>query len=173
MSSVIFFNFGILFDAFKIKIIFTAMKKIFSLLIGLCLVSQISFAQQNLMESEVPPQSSKAFHEKYPEAVILSWIKSDSDYHANYKLDDEVFDAYFSADGQWLRTESTIYSEDLPDAIINYKKSSKYKSWDIGAVKLIETPTKGKTYKIEMYDLEYNQAQLIFDAKGNIVNPAK
>jgi|GEM_PF-6149349 len=173
MSSVIFFNFGILFDAFKIKIIFTAMKKIFSFLIGICLASQISFAQQNLMESEVPPQSSKAFHEKYPDAVILSWNKSDSDYHANYKLDDEVFDAYFSADGQWLRTESTIYSEDLPEAVITYKKSSKYKSWDIGNVKLIDTPTKGKTYKVEMYDMEYNQAQLIFDAKGNIVNPAK
>ncbi len=145
------------------------MKKIVSLLIIILFAITLVNAQQQLMESEVPPQVTKSFHEKYPEATVVHWTKSDSEFQVQYKLDEDIFDAFFTSDGNWLRTEYTVDSEDLPDAIVNAKKSSKYKVWDISTVKVIESPKAGKNYRLEMYDMDYNQAQVVYDVKGNII----
>ena len=121
------------------------------------------------MESEVSQQAAKAFHEKYPNANVVSWSKNGNDYQVQYKMDEDLFDAFFSNEGSWLKTEYSIDSEELPDAVVDAKRNTKYKTWDIGNVRVTEIPVGGKTYKLEMYDMEYNQAVVMFDAKGNII----
>ena len=145
------------------------MKKLISTLIIILFSLSGLFAQQHLMENEVSQKAAKAFHEKYPTAIVVYWTKNENGYQVQYKMDEDLFDAFFAEEGAWLKTEYSIDSEELPDAVVNAKQNTKYKTWDIGNVRVIEMPDKEKTYKLEMYDMEYNQAIIMFDPKGNIV----
>jgi Putative beta-lactamase-inhibitor-like, PepSY-like len=70
--------------------------------------------------AQVPALVEQAFTKKFSSATQVKWEReSDTEYEANFKLDDVHYSANFSSDGKWLETESPCTYEELPADVLS------------------------------------------------------
>jgi uncharacterized membrane protein YkoI len=153
------------------------MKNAVLLIFGWCLfMGNWAFAQvaDKKPEPVVPEVVKKALKTKYPAATVTDWDwKADKNaYKADLRMDGKEMDASFSPEGKWLKTKTKISAKQLPPAVTKAVTGGEYKSWILSDFAEIETPDKGKMYKVEVksgaeqYDLKY-------DANGNLLEKQK
>ncbi|WP_181885248.1 PepSY-like domain-containing protein [Pontibacter diazotrophicus] len=127
----------------------------------------IVFAQ----ESSVPQGVQDAFKNKYPNMTAPSWDREDDNkYEATFNRDGKTYEAKFSANGEWLKTERDVNRSEVPQAVLTALANSEYAAWEQGDnFDEVETPAHAKLYKIEVErgDQEYN---LYFTPEGELVN---
>lgn len=92
--------------------------------------------------AKAPKKVEKAFQKMYPGAKDIEWELKRDIYAVDFKIDGKDVEAYFNAEGTWLRSKEDVSASSVPAAV---KKAVKEAYPD---------------FKIEDYDL-------VKDARGN------
>ena len=92
--------------------------------------------------AKAPKKVEKAFQKMYPGAKDVEWELKKDIYAVDFRIDGKDAEAYFNADGIWLRSKEDVNASSVPAAV---KKAVKEAYPD---------------FKIEDYDL-------VKDARGN------
>lgn len=92
--------------------------------------------------AKAPKKVEKAFQKMYPGAKDIEWELKRDIYAADFKIDGKDVEAYFNAEGTWLRSKEDVSASSVPAAV---KKAVKEAYPD---------------FKIEDYDI-------VKDARGN------
>ena len=92
--------------------------------------------------AKAPKKVEKAFQKMYPGAKHIEWELKPDIYAVDFKIDGKDVEAYFNAEGTWLRSKEDVNASSVPAAV---KKAVKEAYPD---------------FKIEDYDL-------VKDARGN------
>lgn len=95
---------------------------------------------------KVPETVKEAFAQKYPTTPAYEWDLERGFYVADFRNDYRDAEAWFKADGTWVKTE-TDYVTALPEVVQNYVTTN-YADYRIDDVDWVETPS--QTY----FDIE-------------------
>ena len=101
------------------------------------------------------------FLQKYPSATRVDWEVKGTYYIADFWLNNQELEAWFSWDGEWFYTETDIAFNQLPEAIQTAFNQSEYAAWRIDDVDVVERNGMEIVYVIEVeqgkqeYDLYY------------------
>ena len=142
-------------------------------------------------KGQVPENVKQAFTDKYPNETNPDWeTDAHGNFEAHFKKDGEKYRADFSANGQWIETESSIKKDELPKAIRSVIKDTiyrgsivasypseairsvikdKYDSEEITEVEYVQSATKGEFYDVEFKQKGKNK-DVEFRANGQIIN---
>ncbi|MCW3807900.1 hypothetical protein [Plebeiibacterium marinum] len=102
----------------------------------------IGFAQ----DVNVPQTVKAAFEEKYPDAENAVWKKVKENYQVQFEMDSKS-QAYFSADGKWLKTAVVIFEEDLPEAALDFI-ADKYDEFEVKQAQEVTTHKGSISYNV-------------------------
>ncbi len=126
---------------------------------------------QSTQPSEVPSVVLTAFQEKFPQASDIAWDKeSDTEWEAEFKMDNKEMSANFSPEGKWLQTETDIKEKELPEAVKNTIKSQ-FIGYEIEESAQVAMPEQNEAYEVE---LEKGKATLevVIDSSGKVLRQA-
>lgn len=132
----------------------------FFLLLALCSgVCYTGYAQKT------PPAAVvTAFHQKFQKVQDLEWEKEKNGvWEAEFEQGGGEISAAFSADGQWLETETEVALTDLPVPVQVALKGKKVKE----SAKILRAD--GST----VYEAEVKRKDLIYDAGGKMLSQGK
>lgn len=88
----------------------------------------------------VPQNIIASFSAKYAGAHVINWKAGKDDYEANFKLSGKKYCAFFSAGGDWQKTERKIRPWQLPVAVKTSMKIGGYAAWYIDEAKEVNMP---------------------------------
>ncbi len=136
----------------------------FSLILFLA-ISVSSVAQLR----KIPAAVTDRFSEKYPMATSIEWRDKLSGFAADFVLNDTTYTASFTNTGEWASTETTIDAENLPAAVAESFRKSKYSDWEMGTVHRIETPGNDYQYRLQVIKSEIRKRNLYFSSTGKML----
>ena len=140
------------------------MKHLQYIIIGL-----VIFSCQNTITAQVPDAVQTTFENKYPGETDPDWhTDSNNNWEAHFKQKGEKYRADFSPNGQWIETESSIKTSELPKAIKTVIKE-KYGSEDISEIEFVTSASKGTFYDVEFKQKGKNM-DIEFRVNGDIIN---
>ncbi len=123
------------------------MKK--TILLPFALLVAMHMNAQKTSVDNVPPPVVTAFKTAYPTAEKAQWELDEENYEVGFVLSKQEKSAHYTADAQWLRTETPVRVLDVPKTV---KKgaSKSFKGYSIVEPVKVETPDKGIYYKMEL-----------------------
>lgn len=112
----------------------------------------ISLNGQELKERDVPAIVKDSFKAKYPNVYVYEWEwkKKNLVYEAEFIINSIKYDAHFSKDGIWLKTNNEIHKTEIPQAIWNSISASEYAAWEVDDVEHQSNATYQSMYEIEV-----------------------
>jgi len=141
------------------------MKKL-ALVLAATMIASLSFAQ-TLKEKGVPAAVKTAFQQKYPNAKETKWEKENSNFEAEFEINETDYSVLIDASGNILETEIEIDNNALPSNVRDYV-SKNYSGQKIKEAAKI-TDAKG----IVTYEAEIKGEDLLFDSNGNFIKEEK
>ena len=122
---------------------------------------------------KIPAGVTDAFKNKYPDATEVSWSDKISAFQASFTLNNEKLEADFSSKGVWKKTSKELNITNLPTAIDEGFKSSKYHTdWTLKSA--IETQKEDLSYEYRLL-IEKSALQkkyLYFNQEGKLLREA-
>lgn len=116
------------------------MKKLLSMMaLSLLCLFMGSCDDNDISVSDIPAQVLNSFNEKYP-GISVQWEKDVNSYKAEFRLNGKDADAWFSTNGDWVRTEVDILKTDLPQVVVDAVQKA-YEGYVIDDADWIETPS--------------------------------
>lgn len=144
-------------------------KYFFGLVLMAILWSNLPVTAQDIAGKNVPPEIQKNFSLKYPDFSEAYWTLKDGLYGVSFKTAKGYLDAWFSPKGKWVKTEKIIEFDTLPKAVIDSLNASHFGDWDVGNVYSMEIPGKTTRYKLYVYNANWDELELIFEANGSLI----
>ena len=125
-------------------------------------------------ESELPQAVFNNFRSIYPEARIKEWEweKKEMLYEVEFIMNGESYEAFFTSDGKWIRTEREIKKSELPQAVKESFSQSEFSKWKIDDIEEQFLPEQHLIYEIEVEQGE-QEYDLYFKPDGTLVNTVK
>ena len=116
--------------------------------------------------ASVPAAVLNAFNTRYPKALRTKWEREGHLYEAEFIMDNVKYEAFFQADGTWVRTEIeyNTWKNALPQAVQQYLATN-YAGWTIDDADLIQTPG-DEYYKLELEKRGQQDVTLLIRADG-------
>ncbi len=106
------------------------------------------------------------FNRMYPGASQVEWSTSNNEIMVSFLRNQIYYDAFYSTDGRWIRTEHIIHFDVLPTAVKNTFAKSPYREMERGFSYLVELPRKRTLYKLYVYDEMWREIELIYNSRG-------
>ncbi len=141
------------------------MKKLFYTLLFAACMSYASTAQ-NI--DNVPDAVSTAFNTKFPKAGDVHWeMENNSDFEAEFELNDIEMSAVFDANGNWKETEQEIKTSELPEAVHATIKSA-YAGFKVNEADKVESAEHGNCFEVELEKKEQT-IDVLISGKGKVL----
>ena len=113
-------------------------------------------------ESQPPIEVQQSFSNRFSGVTEVEWeVEEDGVWEAEFELDGMEITAEFSAEGEWLETETEISA--IPDTIKNWIENE-YPGWNIEKAELVELPDTSY-YEVDIED-RTDEAELLFNRDG-------
>jgi len=145
------------------------MKHLFPFVL-LFLITVSSYAQETILEKQVPQAVKKAFVEKYPEVTSVEWFKNnDTVIGAKFSFNKKKTSAEYTTSGVFLSSSSEMTPKELPGMVSNYIRGNHRD--DIVNLAMMNEKSDGKiSYYVEIRKPGVAQAitKLYFDFYGNL-----
>jgi len=94
----------------------------------------------------VPPKVKTALEQKFPNAQKVKWNKeNETEWEAEFKLNDEEYSANYSTDGIWKETEHKIENSAIP-ANVKQSLDTEFAGYKIEEAEISETAN-GSVYE--------------------------
>lgn len=124
---------------------------------------------QDPRQRAIPPQILATLNKLFPEAAELDLLVNENELGVSFLWQQQYYDAFFTRDGEWLRTEYIIDYEELPEQVRFVFELSEYSTWERGYAYHVTLPGRIINYKIYVYDANWNELELVYDENGRIV----
>ena len=122
-----------------------------------------------MVNENVPPTVKAAFKKKFPKAQNVEWdTDEEGEYEAEFDLLDKFISATFSEDGEWLKTETSMEVEALPQ-VIKDAISDQFDGYEVADIEYVEMPDVPSTYEVRLQEEEeYTTIEATFNDKGAV-----
>ena len=122
------------------------MKTLVSALAMLCCMTQCLAGSRN-----VPDKVQRLFAQQYPQAHLRKWETRNDTCIAEFSRDRRKNRADYSAQGEWLKTETKIpWTKDLPPAVASAWRYSDFASWYVAAIREVTFPGSTSRYVVSV-----------------------
>jgi hypothetical protein len=143
------------------------MKHLFFVLIAFG--NTIVFAQEkdynHTQTGDAPSNVRGSFAKEYPQSSNTKWEQQGSQWHANYKDDNQRnADAYYDGSGNRLETVTSLEKKDIPASVDN-EVNRRYKVNGNYYASRIERPNYGTFYKVK-YSSKNKDHMVFMDEAG-------
>lgn len=107
---------------------------------------------QELKASKVPEAVRSQLKSRYPDVFVYEWEwkKKEKLYEAEFIINGITYEAYYTAEGEWVRTERGLTKSELPEAVLESLKRSSYADREIKDVEVHSTPKHERIYEVEL-----------------------
>jgi len=100
-----------------------------------------------------PDKIEKTFNQQYPQSKLKKWENKNNTWIADFAQGKRKNMAYYSPDGQWIKTETKIpWTKDLPVQVDNSWKYSVFASWYVAGIKEVKYPDKPDRYVVKVQE---------------------
>ncbi len=114
----------------------------------------------------LPDAVTQLLNERYPEHRIID-VETDDNRITVELLDGNIRrDADFANDGTWVRTETDVRLNEVPDAVLDALATSEYGAYTVDDIDFVETPD-GNYYHFEL-ESRNGDVEITIDEAGNI-----
>lgn len=134
-------------------------------MVGAFLILQSASAQLRKIPSEV----TEAFKQKYSNASNVEWKDRLTSYVAVFQSDGKTHSAYFDDDGTWKHTETVIDQSELPAAVNDGFRKSKYTEWNVDRVERIDMAGGEVRYRVQVKKGDVRKKNLVFNSEGQMM----
>lgn len=118
---------------------------------------------------EVPQSVSSAFTNQYPQAALKGWSADKNQYIASFRYNNRDWEAHYSTDGNWLRSERNIkHMANLPYDVRMALKSSKFASYHIDEMARLQMPDHSYMYRLRVDNNSGNK--VAYENSGSVDN---
>ena len=157
------------------------MRLIIILLAVTCFPIVMSAQKEDL--SVIPQNILASFSSRYPNTKVKKWRSLKGVFVAKFLLDGKKCMAYYSPEGDWIKTESKIkWTWDLPVQVKTGWKKCEYNRWYVESIKIIETREQplyemqvnnGTTLDADHYSNFIEKYLLYFTGAGELIRKEK
>lgn len=146
------------------------MTKMFPILLVLATLSATFIQAQDLREKQVPKAVLESFSKRYPGEKAYSWDlkRKKLMYEAKFISKGKRYEALFTADGRWVKTEREVKKGEIPDAVWSQFVQSRYANWVIDDQEEHSTPEFDLVYEIKVKN-DKQKRLLYFLPDGELV----
>jgi hypothetical protein len=121
---------------------------------------------------KIPAVVTEAFKARYPHAEKVAWKDEMTSFEAQFTLNGFVMTADFNSKGEWQNSEKKIQFSDLPSAVNDGFKKSKYADWKIASIVEIDKNSEALQYRIEVKKSAVQKKYLFFNTNGRLIHDA-
>lgn len=140
----------------------------FSLTMILAFLFQSAFTQV----TSVPQSAKDNFAKQYPAAENVNWDNDVVNVNVRFTLNGENMNAEYSNKGIWKNTFQATTYENLPAAVQDGFKKSKYADREVSDTKIIHYPAGVTQYRIRAEKNDVEKKYLYFDGNGKLLRDA-
>ena len=141
------------------------MKKIALALLVTIVITTVTTAQLR----KIPAKVTEAFKSQFITTEQLEWKDNITNFEAQFSQGGVSKFAKYNREGTWIETSSIIAFEGLTAEIKDGFEKSKYATWEIKTVSIIEQPNKVVMYKILVKNDDIQKRNLFFNRKGQLL----
>lgn len=117
---------------------------------------------------KVPDAVSRVLYDKYPNVYDVEWERKGSYLVADCKQKGADMDVWFSAQGEWLLTETEVYKNELPTAVLTAFEHGEYATWRWDDADKLEYAGLAVQYVIEV-EQGRQEVQLFYSETGDLL----
>jgi len=128
------------------------------------------FAQAQIRK--IPAAVTEAFKARYPHAEKVVWKDEITSFEAQFTLNGFAMTADSNSKGEWQNSEKKIKFTDLPAAVNDGFKKSRYADWETTNVVEIDKNSESLQYRIEVKKSAVQKKYLFFDTNGRLIRDA-
>ncbi len=128
------------------------------------------FAQAQIRK--IPAAVTEAFKARYPHAEKVAWKDEITSFEAQFTLNGFAMTADFNSKGEWQNSEKKIKFTDLPAAVNDGFKKSKYADWETTNIVEIDKNSESLQYRIEVKKSAVQKKYLFFNTNGRLIRDA-
>lgn len=99
--------------------------------------------------AKAPKKVEKAFQKMYPGAKDIEWELKRDIYAVDFKIDGKDVEAYFNAEGTWLRSKEDVSASSVPAAVKKAVKEA-YPDFRIEDYDLVKDARGNEFYSVEI-----------------------
>ncbi|MFT3981682.1 MAG: PepSY-like domain-containing protein [Ferruginibacter sp.] len=145
------------------------MKKLPIFLLAVCIMIGTAVSAQ---VTKVPQTAKDNFEKQYPAAQNVEWSNDVLSASVTFTLNDEKMNAEYSNKGIWKSTYKETSFENLPDAVKNGFRLSKYSDREVSDVKTVYYPGDVIQYRVKVDKNDVQKKYLFFNTEGKLLRDA-
>jgi hypothetical protein len=126
----------------------------------------------NAQMRAIPSEVTDAFKMQYPTAAKINWKDNITNFEAEFTNDGVNTSAKYTTKGTWIETDRDLKFTDLNSSIKDGFAKSKYKDWEVKAVKEINEKDKAIMYRITIKKSDVQLKYLYFAKNGQLKKEA-
>ncbi len=118
---------------------------------------------------KIPASVTDSFKAQYPNAANVEWKNGLSAATASFKLNNVKYEARYTKKGEWIQSEHAVAVADLPAAVADGLKKSKYADWKVTVYYQLQLPGNKIQYHLSVEKSDINKRNLLFSNEGQLL----